>query len=83
MATTTGYISADFGAWPPVLGALLIIISFCSGSAGSTSGGIKIVRIVLLFKQTLCEIRRLMHPSAVIPLKLSGKVVPERTMAAV
>lgn len=83
MATTTGYMSADFGAWPPVLGALLMIISFFAGSAGSTAGGIKVVRVVLLFKQTLCEIRRLMHPSALVPLKLSGKVVPERTMAAV
>lgn len=83
MATTTGYMSADFGAWPPVLGALLMIISFFGGSAGSTSGGMKVVRIVLLFKQTLCEIQRLIHPHAIVPLKLSGKVVPERAIAAV
>jgi len=83
MATTTGYMSADFGAWPPVLGALLMIISFFSGSAGSTSGGMKVVRVVLLFKQTLCEIQRLIHPHAIVPLKLSGKPVPERTIAAV
>ncbi|MCL4316410.1 MAG: TrkH family potassium uptake protein [Gammaproteobacteria bacterium] len=83
MATTTGYMSADFGAWPPVLGALLLIISFFGGSAGSTSGGMKAVRIVLLFKQTLCEIQRLIHPHAIVPLKLSGRVVPERAIAAV
>lgn len=83
MATTTGYMSADFGAWPPVLGALLMIISFFGGSAGSTSGGMKVVRVVLLFKQTLCEIQRLIHPHAIVPLKLSGKPVPERTIAAV
>ncbi|HWQ93912.1 MAG TPA: TrkH family potassium uptake protein [Gammaproteobacteria bacterium] len=83
MATTTGYMSADFGAWPPVLGALLLIISFFGGSAGSTSGGMKVVRVVLLFKQTLCEIQRLIHPHAIVPLKLSGKPVPERTIAAV
>ncbi|MEO5573785.1 MAG: potassium transporter TrkG, partial [Gammaproteobacteria bacterium] len=83
MATTTGFMSADFGAWPPVLGALLMIISFFAGSAGSTSGAIKVVRITLLFKQTFCEIRQLIHPSAVVPLKLSGKVVPDRVIASV
>ncbi len=83
MATTTGYMSADFGAWPPVLGAVLMVISFFSGSAGSTSGGMKVVRVVLLFKQTLCEIQRLIHPHAIVPLKLSAKPVPERTIAAV
>ncbi|RJQ49564.1 MAG: potassium transporter [Gammaproteobacteria bacterium] len=83
LATTTGYTSADYVAWPPVLGALLIILSFCSVSAGSTGGGMKAVRAVLLFKQTLCEIRRLIHPHALVPLKLSGKVVPERAIAAV
>ncbi|MDP1709089.1 MAG: TrkH family potassium uptake protein [Gammaproteobacteria bacterium] len=83
MVTTTGYVSADYGAWPPVLGALLMVLAFVGGSAGSTSGGIKVVRAVLLFKQTLCEIRRLMHPSALVPLKLSGKVVPDRTVAAI
>jgi trk system potassium uptake protein TrkH len=83
MATTTGYMSADFGAWPPVLGALLMILSFFAGSAGSTSGGIKVVRLSLLFKQTLCEIRRLIHPNIMVPLKLSGRVVSERIMAGV
>jgi trk system potassium uptake protein TrkH len=83
MATTTGFMSADFGAWPPVLGALLMILSFFAGSAGSTSGAIKVVRITLLFKQTFCEIRQLIHPSAVVPLKLSGKVVPDRVIASV
>ncbi|HLA75529.1 MAG TPA: TrkH family potassium uptake protein [Gammaproteobacteria bacterium] len=83
MATTSGFMSADFGAWPPVLGALLMIISFFSGSAGSTSGAIKVVRITILFKQTLCEIRHLIHPSAMVPLKLSGKVVPENAIAGV
>lgn len=83
MATTTGLMSADFGAWPPVLGALLMLISFFGGSAGSTSGAIKTVRITILFKQTLCEIRRLIHPSAAVPLKLSGRVVPDRVVAGV
>lgn len=83
LATTTGYTSADYVTWPPVLGALLILLSFFGASAGSTGGGMKGVRIVLLFKQTLCEIKRLIHPHAIVPLKLSGKPVPERAIAAV
>ncbi len=83
MATTSGFISADFGLWPPVIGALLIIISFFCGSAGSTVGAIKLRRVILLFKQTFCEIRQLIHPSAAISLKLSGNAVPDRTIAGV
>ena len=83
MATTTGYMSADFGAWPAAAGALLMILSFFAGSAGSTAGGIKVVRAVLLLKQGMCELKRLIHPSAIVPLKLAGKSVPERTVAAV
>jgi trk system potassium uptake protein TrkH len=83
MATTTGYMSADFGQWPGILGALLLLISFFAGSAGSTSGGIKVIRIVLLYKQGVCELRRLLHSSAVVPLKLGGRSVNEQTIAAV
>jgi len=83
MATTSGFVSTDFGLWPPAIGALLIIISFFCGSAGSTVGAIKLRRIILLFKQTLCEIRQLIHPNAAISLKLSGNVVPDRAIAGV
>jgi len=83
MATTSGFMSADFGAWPPVLGALLMILSFFSASAGSTSGAIKVVRITILFKQTFCEIRHLIHPNAMVTLKLSGRVVPDSAIAGV
>ncbi len=83
MATTSGFVSADFGAWPPAIGALLITISFFCGSAGSTVGGIKLRRVILLFKQTFCEIRQLIHPSAALSLKLSGNVVPDRAIAGV
>jgi trk system potassium uptake protein TrkH len=83
MATTTGYMSADFALWPGILGAALMLLSFFAGSAGSTAGGIKVIRIVLLFKQGVCEIRRLIHPAAIVPLKLAGKSVPERAIAAV
>jgi trk system potassium uptake protein TrkH len=83
IATTTGYASADYGAWPPVLGALLMVLSFFCVSAGSTGGGMKMIRVLLLLKQAASEIRRLLHPAAVVPVKLAGRVVPERTLAAV
>lgn len=83
IATTCGFATADYALWPPVLGALLMVLCFFSGSAGSTAGGMKVIRIVLLFKQAMCELRRLIHPSSVVPLKLGGKAVPDRTVAAV
>ncbi|MEK6771316.1 MAG: TrkH family potassium uptake protein [Pseudomonadota bacterium] len=83
MATTTGYMSADFALWPGVLGALLMFISFFSGSAGSTAGGIKVIRVLMLYKQGAAEIKRLLHPNAIVPVKLAGRSVPERTIAAI
>ena len=83
IATTTGFATADYAQWPPILGALLMVMCFFSGSAGSTTGGIKVIRILLLFKQATCELRRLVHPSAVVPLKLGGKTVPDRTITAI
>lgn len=83
IGTTTGFATADFSAWPAVLGGLLMILGFFAGSAGSTAGGIKLMRIMLLFKQGACELRRLVHPNAIVTLKLSGKTVPERTISAV
>lgn len=83
MATTTGFATADFGTWPAVLGGLLVLLSFFTGSAGSTAGGIKLMRILLLFKQGACELRRLVHPNSIVTLKLGGKTVSDRTIAAV
>lgn len=83
ISTTTGFATTDFGMWPPVLGGLLMILGFFAGSAGSTAGGIKLMRIMLLFKQGACELRRLVHPNAIVTLKLGGKTVPERTISAV
>lgn len=82
VATTSGFASADYAQWPAALGALLMVLSFFSASAGSTGGGMKVLRVLLLFKQGASEIRRLLHPAAVVPVKLSGRVVPERTLAA-
>ena len=58
-------------------------MSFIGGSAGSTAGGMKVIRFVLLFKQGMREITGLLHPNAIMPVKLSGKSIPEKVMTAV
>ena len=83
IATTTGYANADFSAWPGFLPVMLIFMSFIGGSAGSTGGGIKVIRFLLLFKQGIREIQRLMHPNALMPVKLNGRSISERVMSSV
>ena len=83
IATTTGYSNADFSVWPGFLPVMLILMSFIGGSAGSTAGGMKVIRFVLLFKQGMREITGLLHPNAIMPVKLSGKSIPEKVMTAV
>ena len=83
IATTTGFTTADFSAWPTAIPVLLIFASFIGGSAGSTAGGIKVIRWLLVYKQGVREIVRLVHPSAEIPVKLGNKAVPYRVVDAV
>jgi trk system potassium uptake protein TrkH len=81
--TSTGLVSADYAAWPGALPALLIFIGFLGGCGGSTSGGIKTIRVVLLWKQAQREVYRLVHPNAELPVKVGGKAVPTRVVDAV
>ncbi len=83
IATTTGFTTDSFSFWPAALPALLIFASFIGGSAGSTAGGIKVIRWLLVYKQGVREIARLVHPSAEIPVKLGAKAVPSRVVEAV
>ncbi|MDJ0938152.1 MAG: TrkH family potassium uptake protein [Woeseiaceae bacterium] len=83
IATTTGFTTADFSAWPVALPVLLILSSFVGGSAGSTAGGIKVIRWLLVYKQGMREIVRLVHPSAEIPVKVGNKAVGYRVVDAV
>lgn len=69
--TTTGYATADYLLWVPVSGMLIVILMFFGGSAGSTGGGVKIVRVVLLFKNSVLELKRLIHPNAVLPVRMN------------
>jgi trk system potassium uptake protein TrkH len=81
--TTTGYSIADFSVWPLALPALMIFLSFVGGCAGSTSGGLKIVRFLVLGKQASVHIHKLIHPQAVRRIKLDGQVVPDSVVESV
>jgi len=75
IVTTTGYVTVDYMQWTPFLVIFLLILMFSGGSAGSTGGSIKMVRILLLFKDGLLELKRLIHPKAVIPVRFNHKVI--------
>lgn len=75
--TTTGFVTADYLLWPGFLWVLIVVLMFLGGSAGSTGGGIKIVRHLLLFKNSILELKRALHPNAVIPVKFNGKAVSQ------
>lgn len=83
IATTAGFTAADFGAWPGILPVMLILMAFMGGCGNSTAGGMKAMRILLIYRQGAREIRRILHPSAVIPIKLGHRPVSERVLQAV
>ncbi len=83
IATTTGYASAPFAAWPGFLPLFLFCFAFVGTCAGSTGGGIKVIRLLLIRQQGLRELHFLLHPNAVRPVKIGHKAVPDRVLHAV
>ena len=83
IATTTGYASDNFSVWPSFLPIFLLMLSVMGACAGSTGGGMKAMRILLVFRQGLRELRQLLHPNAVIPLKLDHRRVRPEVVSAV
>ncbi|MCL6414254.1 TrkH family potassium uptake protein [Aestuariirhabdus sp. Z084] len=83
IATTTGFSTTDFSVWPTFLAYLLFLTSFAGACAGSTGGGMKVIRVLLIYRQGVREITRMLHPNAVIPIKLGRKAVPDRVGEAV
>jgi len=83
IGTTAGFTTDAFYAWPSFLGILLLFSSFVGGCAGSTGGGIKVIRMLLLVKQGMREITRLIHPNALIPVRLGKKIISPRVIEAV
>lgn len=83
IGTTTGFTTAEYFIWPGFLPVLLLFVSFIGGCAGSTGGGMKVIRFVLLIKQGRRELMRLIHPNAQLPVKVGKKVMSDRVVSAV
>ncbi len=83
MQTTSGFVTDDFTHWPGALPVIIILSAFIGGCAGSTSGGMKIVRWLLILKQGQREVNQLVHPSAELPVKLGEKPMDMRVIDAV
>ena len=81
--TTTGYATVDFNTWPTFSKAILVALMFIGGCAGSTAGGIKVARVVILQKVSVSEMRRMLHPNAVPAIQFEGKPLNERSIRGV
>lgn len=81
--TTTGYATVDYLHWIPFLTTVLFAVFFFGGSAGSTGGGLKIMRVVLLLKNSYYELRRLIHPNAIIPVRFNNSAVDDNIITNV
>ncbi|MFD0862701.1 TrkH family potassium uptake protein [Sungkyunkwania multivorans] len=77
VVTTTGFVTADFTMWTPFLTVMFFGLMFMGGSAGSTAGGVKVVRHLMMIKNGLLEFKRTLHPSAIIPVRYNNKTVTE------
>ena len=81
--TTTGFATADYLLWPPLTGAIIFALLFIGACAGSTSGGLKCIRLNLLFKNSFIEMKRIIHPNGIINVKYNGKSVHPNIMTGV
>ncbi len=81
--TTTGYTTVDYATWPVFSWFLILMLMFIGSSAGSTAGGMKIIRVLLVFKHSYLEFKRLIHPNAVFPVQYNRQVVPENIITRV
>ncbi|MEC8621140.1 MAG: TrkH family potassium uptake protein, partial [Pseudomonadota bacterium] len=82
-ATTTGFVTEDVAQWPASASTLLLLAAFAGGCAGSTAGGIKLVRVLMVYLQGMREVRRLIHPNGVFPIKLGKTPVSDRLIESV
>ena len=81
--TTTGYATTDFDLWPDFSKVILFLLMFVGGSAGSTGGSIKVIRIIILFKLMKREVSKLLHPRALLPIQVNGKMLTSNIIAGV
>ncbi len=83
IGTTTGFTTQQYHLWPGFLPIMLLFLSFVGGCAGSTGGGMKVIRFLLLFKQGMREIMRVIHPNAILTIKIGGKPLQTRVIESV
>lgn len=83
IGTTTGFTTQEYHLWPGFLPIMLLFLSFVGGCAGSTGGGMKVIRFLLLFKQGKREIMRVIHPNAILTIKIGGKPLQTRVIESV
>jgi trk system potassium uptake protein TrkH len=81
--TSTGFLTTGFADWPGPIPTFMMLMTVVCACAGSTSGGMKVIRWLIVFRQGVAELKRLVHPSAEIPVKLGGRPVPERIILGV
>ena len=81
--TTTGYATADFNTWPAFSRAILVTLMFVGACAGSTGGGMKVARVVILAKTSVCDMRKMLHPNAVTTVRFEGKPIGEKNIRSV
>ena len=83
MATSSGFASQDYNVWPPFVSMAILLMSAVGASSGSTGGGMKMIRTLILFKQSGKEMSTLMHPNSVSVLKIGGRPIPPKVIMAV
>lgn len=83
LITTTGFVSADYSQWATSAQLMIFVLLFLGACAGSTSGGIKLIRHLVFFKNSYLEFKRIIHPSAIIPLRVNGDIVPGKIITHV
>jgi trk system potassium uptake protein TrkH len=82
LITTTGFSAAPFDKWPSFVPVLVMLATFIGGCGGSTSGGMKVIRLLMLSKQGVREVKRLLHPNAILTIKFGRQILPEHVLQA-
>jgi len=83
IVTTTGFATAKFSAWPYFAAVLLFLLMFMGGCAGSTGGSVKVVRNVIVFRKLVTDLRGMIHPHAVLPVRLGHRAIPDDVVSSV
>jgi trk system potassium uptake protein TrkH len=83
IGTTTGFGTADYEVWTPLSQVLIFVLMFIGGSAGSTGGGMKVIRLIIIAKHAIIELKKLIHPKAVITMRVGKRVIPKDVVYSV